>query len=177
MFMDNVPRHLRMLVAAAVLLAGAAGSARGEQTPAAWIVWSCWMGNDKLFSLHCTLASAPAFAPAGQRPGLPFDHDKYRHDLFATGGAPNVAHLVRADHATYGGTLWRIPLYAPPIDNDDVKHLALSVMCGRDPRCVVEFESLILAADCSEWVRGARAAELQSNAGTERRATVCVPAY
>lgn len=168
----NALASFRALVAAAMLLAGAAGPAQGQET--AWIVWSCRLGNDRLFSLECKLDRAPAAATIDQRPGLPFDHNKYLGDLFAAGAARNIARLVRADHATYGGTLWRIPLYAPPIDDENVKLLALSVMCGRDARCVVGFENLIVAADCADWIRDARSPELQSAVESGRRAAACV---
>lgn len=109
--------------------------------PMPWIAWHCWLGKDPLFSIHCldvggsdTLAvDAPASAP--------LDPQRFRHDLLAGGAAPNLARLVRADTAAYGGRLWLIPLYNLPFDMERVTQLARSVMCGRDPRCSVHFET------------------------------------
>ncbi len=117
------------------------GWAQGAE-PAPMIDWRCWVGRDALYSIHCLNFGVPIFVEAG----MPVRNDarvpdRFRRDLFAAGASPNLARLVRADPEAYDGRVWLIPLYTAPIDMEHVRLLARSVMCGRDPRCVVHLSN------------------------------------
>lgn len=118
------------------------GVAAQRIEPTLVIEWQCWLGKDALYSIHCLDVGNTDLlavdAPAGAR----FDPQRFRSDLLTRGGPPNLARLVRADAATYGGRLWLIPLYNAPFDMERVTQLARSVMCGRDPHCSVYFEAV-----------------------------------
>lgn len=109
--------------------------------PMPLIAWQCWLGNDALYSIHCRDVGDSDLLAVDARGGAPVDSQRFRRDLLAGGAAPNLARLVRADAATYGGRLWLIPLYNAPLDMERVTQLARAVMCGRDPRCSVHFEA------------------------------------
>lgn len=104
------------------------------------IAWQCWLGKDPLYSIHCLDIGDSDVLAKDTDASAPVDPQRFRRDLLA-GGAPNLARLMRADAATYRGRLWLIPLYNLPFDMQRVAQLARSVMCGRDPRCSVHFET------------------------------------
>lgn len=109
--------------------------------PTPLIAWQCWLGKDRLSSIHCVDVGDSDVLAVNASAGAPLDPQRFRRDLLAGEGAPNLARLMRADAATYRGRLWLIPLYNLPFDMERVAQLARAVMCGRDPRCSVHFET------------------------------------
>lgn len=116
-------------------------AAAQNNDPTSLIAWQCWLGKDPLYSIHCLDVRDSDMLAVDAPAGAPFDPQRFRRDLLAGGAAPNLARLVRADAAAYGGRLWLIPLYSAPFDMERVTQLARSVMCGRDPRCSVQLET------------------------------------
>lgn len=117
-------------------------AAAQNNDPTSLIAWQCWLGKDRLYSIHCLDVGDSDVLAVDAPAGAPFDPQRFRRDLLAGGAAPNLARLVRADAATYGGRLWLIPLYNAPFDMERVKQLARSVMCGRDQHCSVHFDTV-----------------------------------
>lgn len=109
--------------------------------PTPLIAWHCWLGKDSPFSIHCLDVGDRDTLTVNAPTGAFLDPQRFRRDLLAGGAAPNLARLVRADAAAYGGRLWLIPLYNLPFDMERVMQLARSVMCGREPHCSVHFET------------------------------------
>ena len=142
--MPGVDRRKRWLSAAVALLAALPWRVVEAQDidPTPLIAWQCWLGKDPQYSIHCLDVGDSNLlavdAPASAR----FDPQRFRSDLLTGGGPPNLARLVRADAATYGGRLWLIPLYNAPFDMERVTQLARAVMCGRDLHCSVHFETV-----------------------------------
>jgi hypothetical protein len=119
------------------------------------------LGNDAQYTLRCALPpGAAVLASVAAKPRS--DRSRFRQELFEPGAGPWVTRLVRADPGNYGRQPWMIPLYAQPFDNNHVRRLALSVLCGRDTHCVVEFEGAIAAADCGRWLGRGTVSELVS---------------
>lgn len=139
--MDHRKRWLSAVVALQLALPWHVAEAQNND-PTPLIAWQCWLGNDLLYSIHCVDVGDSDRLAVNASASAPLDPQRFRRDLLAGGGAPNLARLVRADAATYGGRLWLIPLYNLPFDMERVAQLARSVMCGRDPRCSVHFETV-----------------------------------
>ena len=126
--------------ASAMVMVLASHTCRGDSIGTApLIAWSCWLGSDSRYSIHCLNDGEPILPAATPARNLTAGPEHFRQDLFAAGAAPNLARLVRTDPAAYDGRLWLIPMFAAPFDVEHVRLLARSVMCGSDPRCTVQF--------------------------------------
>lgn len=139
--MDHRKRWLSGVVALLSALSWHVVEAQ-DADPTPLIAWQCWLGKDPLFSIHCLDVGDRDMLAVNAPASAPLDPQRFRRDLLVGGGAPNLARLVRADAASYGGRLWLIPLYNAPFDMERVTQLARSVMCGRGPRCSVHFEGV-----------------------------------
>lgn len=104
------------------------------------ITWICRLASERTFTIQCVREQTPPMNPAELRQRPEFDTQQYLRDLFAPAQPRNITHLVRTNPLAYDGRIWRIPLFGPPIDMEDVQLLARSVMCGRDRQCVVKFD-------------------------------------
>lgn len=141
--MPGVDHKKRWLSAVAALLLALPWHvvAAQDADSAPLIAWQCWLGKDAQVSIHCLHVGGSDTLAEDAHAGAPFDPQRFGRDLLAGGAAPNLARLVRADAATYGGRLWLIPLYNYPFNTERVVQLARAVVCGRDPHCNVHFET------------------------------------
>lgn len=114
------------------LLAPFAGSAWAQEAIARW---SCWY--DEEVSIVCFLVDAPA-VDAAQKAAL--------GDMLARVSAapsdsplPPLIRLMRSAPGAFERRLVTIPLHSEPDDMAFVYELAVSVMCGSNARCAVNW--------------------------------------
>lgn len=152
-----MPAHRNALAALFLLHAGAALA----QAPAAQdeLVWICWVNSRPDYVIRCRLNDDALLADAklsaagssedevrqlSAATALPVDNAGIRQALFRPGLSPNVARLVRQDPVQYADLVWTIPLFGPPLDDDRVRELAQSVLCGSGSDCVAYFGAPML---------------------------------
>ncbi len=154
-----MPAHRCALAALFFVHAGTALA----QAPAVQdeLVWICWVNSRPDYVIRCRLnddallADMRPFAvgssedmahPLSAATARPVDTAGIRQALFRPGSSPNVARLVRQDPVQYADLVWTIPLFGPPLDDDRVRELAQSVMCGSGSDCVAYFGAPALPA-------------------------------
>ncbi len=135
------------LLSAFIVVNAAAAAATVDEE----LQWLCWLASRPDYSLRCQLEVDPLLdddllptardeaTPGGAQPPAAVDSVQLRHALFAAGAAPNVARLVREQPARYAKLVWTIPLHGPPIEDEHVRELAQSVLCGASAHCRAHF--------------------------------------
>lgn len=119
----------------ALITAAACGHVRADPTIPLVLSWDCVQESDDRFHVRCvprllnTEPSAPvAFDyPLQERPG----------ELVRARDLRPVAH--RSEAEVFSVPAWRVPLYAPPLDDSFVIVLLRSVLCGKAAGCEVNY--------------------------------------
>jgi len=119
---------------------------KAQQIPAEPILWHCWLGAQDDYNIHCVRETDPLTDSSTEIASAPYDDEKMRREFFAPGKPKNVARLVRDSRDGYQSILWSIPLFYLPTDQESVKMLAETIMCGSDNDCTVSLDTSPLRA-------------------------------
>lgn len=131
-------RAARGIVQTALILAlpagAAAGPVDGGPVEPSTLVWQCAQEFDEIFHVLC----------APRRPendsGTPVPSAE---PATATAAGTQALHRLpvaqRGDPEVFSARAWRVPLHSQPTDQQMVRALLNSVLCGTHPACSVQY--------------------------------------
>lgn len=97
------------------------------QTGVTRVAWACWYDGDT--GVLCLLQHAPDESEAAPA----------ANPVYPARSLPTFVRQIRESPSTLMDQPIGIPLYSVPIDMDNVRDLAESVMCGSKPQCAIAF--------------------------------------